>query len=194
MHDGNVLHDAAWLIQLFSTSDNMNENIGLQPPKKGKRRTLVIGVVLAVVIVAAITTTILYIYILGLRPAAPCGPVGEWGKCIVHGPTNVTIEFGEVSIGANGVTPMLLEILLERNGTTQNWYAFHDNSDGDLILIEGYDGTVLTYEDQADNKRIDAGDEIHMKNLRPGSEYIIRMYWVPTGDLMASKSFSTPKG
>lgn len=171
----------------------MREDNELPPTRKGRRKPLVIGIVLAVVIGAAIAAGILYFMILGLRPSAPCCPVGEWDKYTVHGPTNVTIEFG-VGVGPYDVKPMDLEIWLERNGTNGNRYAFHDDSDGDLILIEGPDGAVLTYEDRADNKRIDEGDEIQMTNLLPGSEYRIRMIWRSTGDFMASKSFSTPEG
>jgi hypothetical protein len=172
----------------------VNKDIELRPQKKRKSRTLVIGVVLAVVIGAAIAAGILYFMILGLAPSAPNGVVGEWGKCTVHGPKSATIEFGVVEMGLNDVRPLELEIWLERNGTIENRYAFHSDFDGGLNIIAGPDNVALTYEDKADNIRIDVGDEIHMSNLSPGSEYRIRMIWKSTGDIMATKGFSTPVG
>lgn len=121
-----------------------------------------------------------------------CGcaiPVGEFGDVDVVGPTSVNVDFGEISWHPR---PMDLLVLLQRDPGTEGWYSFGNNGEGELILSSGQAVGTITYADLANNWKVDIGDQLRITNLDPDSNYIIRLYWVPTGDLITSTSFSTP--
>jgi hypothetical protein len=114
-------------------------------------------------------------------------PVGTWGSKTVG--QEVTVEFGHMS---SQQKPTDLNLVLIMNDTTAGRYAFTSNNDGELIFFNGEEVGTLTYSDLADNERIDAGDEIALTDLAPGSDFELLMIWAPTGDRMASTTFTTP--
>ncbi len=116
-------------------------------------------------------------------------PTGVWGQKIVLSSTEVHVEFGKVS---SDPRPTQLKIILIRNMTVEGTYVFTSDFDGPLALSSGTNVGTLTYADLADNERINTGDKLMITNLWPGSDYIIRMIWAPTGDQITSTTFSTP--
>jgi hypothetical protein len=121
-------------------------------------------------------------------PASP--PTGEFAKVEVIDQTSVTLEFSRMYPQQE---PMKIEIVLEKNDV-ESEYWFVSNEDGELHLRRGSDIGTLTYEDMADNQIINAGDMLDITNLEPGSDFNVKMIWMPTGDEIASKAFSTPAG
>jgi hypothetical protein len=115
-------------------------------------------------------------------------PTGQWGPYDERSNTEVWVEFARVTPEPR---PTQLEIVLVRNGTDQGLYSFQTDNDGPLALASGVDVGTLTYEDYIDNERVNTGDELRMTNLSPGSDYTLMMFWGPTGDMIATKDFST---
>lgn len=120
-----------------------------------------------------------------------CGcaiPVGEFGDVDIVGPTSVNVDFGKISFNPR---PVDLQVELEWDMLIVGSYVFAHNGEGELILSDGTPIGTITYSDLADNWKVNIGDQLQLTNLEPDSNYIIRLYWVPTGDLITSTSFST---
>lgn len=115
-------------------------------------------------------------------------PTGQWGPCDEKSNSEVWIDFARVTPEPR---PTQLKIVLVRNGTYQGRYTFQTDNDGPLALVSGVDVGTLTYEDYIDNEKVNTGDMLILTSLFPGSDYTIMMFWGATGDLIASKDFST---
>ena len=162
------------------------------PPPKKEDRTILIIVVLVVVffvVVPMIMAAVLWATVIGLTPGGGTTvPTGQFGPYSEKSSTEVWLQFARVTPEPR---PTQLEIIVIRNGTTQGTYNFPTNDDGQLNLVDGTDVGTLTYEDYLDNERVNTGDEIKLTDLSPASDYTIIMFWSPTGDMIASKDFST---
>lgn len=112
-----------------------------------------------------------------------------WGSKTIISSTEVLVDFGRL---ASEPRPTLLTIKLMKDDEDIGTYAFQTNEDGPLILIEGEDVGNLTYIDLADNEKVNVGDRIRITNLSPNTDYVIAMFWAPTGDCMTEMYFTTP--
>jgi len=147
--------------------------------------------VIATILMIAITVVLAAVLYLmnSCTPYIPQTPTGDWGDKTVVGSTEVVVEYGPMNLR---VMPMNLELILVMNDDTEGKYRYSSNDDGELTQAGGaYIGT-LTYEDLADNQQIDIGDEIILSDLAPNSNYELIMAWAPTGDQIATTTFSTP--
>lgn len=115
----------------------------------------------------------------------------SWGSKTIVSPTEVLVDFSKL---APEPRPTLLTIKLMKDGEDIGTYAFQTDEDGPLILIEGEDVGNLTYSDLADNQKVNVGDRIRITNLSPNTDYVIAMFWAPTGDCMTETCFTTPPG
>ncbi|MCK4445072.1 MAG: hypothetical protein KAW09_11050 [Thermoplasmata archaeon] len=146
-----------------------------------------------IVFIVLVYVTILLLVTLDLRPRDDsCDRfMVSFGTKEVQGPTSATIDFGKITCDPS---PTKLKIVLVVNGTVQGNYDFQSNEDGGLLLTWGANVGNLTYEDAADNGRVNIGDRLVLTDLRPGSDYVIYLIIAFTGDLITSDSFSTPAG
>jgi flagellin-like protein len=148
--------------------------------------------VIATILMVAITVVlaaVLYIMVFNLGGTEPVVPIGTFEPPEVVDSTTVNVGFGMMSAD---VRPVDLEIVLMKNGTDQGRYTFPDNEDGQLTLASGDDVGTLTYQDFVNNKKVNAGDEIRITDLSPGSDYTIMLFWGQTGDRITLTDFSTP--
>ncbi len=162
-----------------------------QPPKKDDKMLIIVLVIVVVVaiVLPVMLAFVLYMTVIDREPDGHVVPTGVWGAKTIVSSTEVRIEFGKVSPEPR---PVELDIVLVRNGADYGMYGFESNDDGMLSHLAGYDLGTLTYEDLADNRRINTGDRLRMSNLTPGSDYDIRMIWEATGDMITRTTFSTP--
>jgi hypothetical protein len=127
-------------------------------------------------------------------PEDPCAgyiadlPTATFGQRVVIDLTSATVDFGKVSCDPS---PVKIEILLVLNYQKQGRYVFQNNDDGAMALAGGENIGTVTYEDQADNQRINPGDRLVLTNLTPLSMYTIKMMFADTGDLMTSTTLWT---
>ena len=154
--------------------------------KDGKGVSPVIATIVMVAI-TAVLAAVLYSMVSGCATLHPI-PIGFWCNEKVVSSTEVTVEFGEMS---REIRPMNLEFILIRNNTTEARYGFSSNYDENLVLKNGPDIGTLTFENLKYNLCVDTGDRMRLTNLAPNSEYILKMIWAPSGDEMASVTFST---
>ncbi len=127
-------------------------------------------------------------------PRDPCEdyiagtPTATFGQKVIINFTSATVEFGKVFCDPS---PVKLEIILVLNYHKEGRYVFQNNEDGRLALAGGEDIGTLTYEDQADNQRVNIGDRLVLTNLTPLSMYTIKMILADTGDQMTSTTLWT---
>jgi hypothetical protein len=162
------------------------------PPKPDTTvQTIVLVLVIVFVVLPVILSVVLYFFVIGLAPSDDFSqvPSGQWGPVNLQSSTSAEISFAGMS---QSVRPVQLNIYLVRNGTDEGRYTFPSNDDGQLSYADGINVGTLTYDDLAENGRINTGDKIVMTNLSPSSDYTIIMLWGPTGDLIAQSNFSTP--
>ena len=137
-----------------------------------------------------VLAAIIYVTMSGITFGG-CGcaiPVGEFGDVGIVGPTSVNVDFGDIQ---GEPRPVDLQVELEWDMLIVGSYVFVHNGEGELILSSGQAVGRITYADLSDNWKVNIGDQLKITNLEPDSNYIIRLYWGPTGDLITSTSFST---
>lgn len=127
-------------------------------------------------------------------PKDPCegyiasSPTATFGHKEVINLTSATVDFGKVSCDPS---PVKIEIILVLYYGKQGLYVFQSNDDGQLMLKNGQSIGTVTYEDQADNQRVNPGDRLILTNLTPHSRYEMKMILADTGDQMTSTTFWT---
>ncbi|UCD91815.1 MAG: type IV pilin [Methanobacteriota archaeon] len=146
----------------------------------------VIATILMVVI-TVVLAAVLYGMVSDCTTPSPI-PIGFWCNEKVLSPTEATVEFGKMS---REIRPTNLEFILIRNNTTEARYGFSSNYSEDLVLKNGSEIGTLTFENLKGNLCVNEGDRMRLTNLAPNSEYILKMIWAPSGDEMASVTFST---
>ncbi len=163
----------------------------LPPPREDKRRLriLIVIIVLILIVVPVILSFLLYWIITDQRRDPPQRVVGMWGYILVLNSTSVMVDFGTIRPEP---WPVDLEIILTRNATYEGRYTFAHNYDGQLTFSSGFHVGILSYDDLEDNGKVDYGDRIIMTRLAPMSEFVLRMIWRRTGDLIDVTSFATP--
>lgn len=162
---------------------------GPESTKKSKLTALRAIATVSAFLAPMALTAIVYVTVSGFTWVG-CGcaiPVGEFGDVEVLSPTNVEVDFGKIS---GEPRPMDLQVELEWN-LWRGLYSFGNNGDGELILSNGNRVGTIKFADLADNWKVNIGDQLRITDLVPDSNYIIRLYWEPTGDLITSTSFST---
>lgn len=155
-----------------------------------ERHVIIILKVVIVSILVLGAVSAIFIILLGPPPDIPPPPPPcRWGAPDVVSPTSATVCFGRI---APEPRPTLLEIVLTRNGTEEGLYRFVGDEDGTLNHVSGTDIGSLTYNDLADNQKVNVGDEIALTDLAPDSNYELVVIWRPSGDPICTKTFSTP--
>jgi hypothetical protein len=164
--------------------------LGPEGPEPKRLATLkyILIAVLVTVIAVVVTLWLLSIMLIGYAPACPCLPTASWSDPEVLGPTQANVAFVDVN---PEISPTDLLIILVVNDSSEGRYVFQPDDNIFLRETGDYVGT-LYFEDLAEDGEVDSGDVIRMRDLKPDSDYIIRMYWAPTGDRMAEESFKTP--
>lgn len=163
--------------------------------EKSTLRPTVLGLVAMFVILLLVLSAIVAYYPDAEDEDKLCPRIGSrdvstvWGSKTIISPTEVLVDFGKVS---SDPRPTSLTIKLMKDDEDVGTYAFQTNEDGPLILIEGEDVGNLTYADLADNQKVNIGDRIRIEDLSPNSDYVIAMFWAPTGDCITETYFSTP--
>lgn len=104
-------------------------------------------------------------------------------------PTATTVDLGHYVPDLN---PTDLKVILELNGTQSGVYRFQSNDDDVLIFESGTDIATIHYVDLADNQKVNAGDVLKITDLYPNSDYILKLIWSPTNDVVDTWKFSTP--
>ncbi|MCK5292277.1 MAG: hypothetical protein KAR39_09725 [Thermoplasmata archaeon] len=115
-------------------------------------------------------------------------PGSPWPPNVV-GPTATNVNLGRF---VSDLKPTDLKVFLERNETHYGVYRFQSNDDDVLIFESGTDIAAIHYVDLADNQHINVGDQLKISNLYPDSDYVLKLIWSPTNDVVDTKKFSTP--
>ncbi|MEE9115981.1 MAG: hypothetical protein V3U09_03700 [Thermoplasmata archaeon] len=105
------------------------------------------------------------------------------------GPTAANVDLGRY---VPDLKPTNLKVILELNGTQSGIYRFQSNDDDVLIFESGTDIATIHYADLADNQHINLGDYLRITDLYPDSDYILKLIWSPTNDVIDTWKFSTP--
>lgn len=103
---------------------------------------------------------------------------------------NTTAEYVFLKIQPDP-KPTDLKVVLELNGTDYGVYVFQSDEDGLLAFENGVDVCDMEYVDLADNEKVNVGDTLRLTELSPDSQYVLRLIWAPTGDVITTWSFST---
>ena len=154
--------------------------------RRGEEGVSPVIATILMVVITVVLAAVLYTMVSCAR-LSPI-PIGTWCDETMVSSTEATVEFGEMS---RKIRPMNLEFILIRNSTTEARYGFSSNTDEHLALKSGTGIGTLTFENLGDRICVDAGDRMRLTNLTPNSEYILKMIWAPSGDEMASVTFST---
>lgn len=88
--------------------------------------------------------------------------------------------------------PTDLKVILELNDTQSGVYRFQSNDDDVLIFESGTDVATIHYVDLADNQQVNTGDVLKITDLYPDSDYVLKLIWSPTNDVVDTWKFSTP--
>ncbi len=115
--------------------------------------------------------------------------VDPWPPITSVGPTAANVRLGHYEPHPN---PTDLEVILELNGTQSGAYSFQSNDDDVLIFESGTDIATIHYADLADNQHVNLGDVLKITNLYPDSDYVLKLIWSPTNDVVDTWKFSTP--
>lgn len=175
-----------------------NTSVDIAVDEGKRRKGLPMPLIMVIIIIIAYVT--IFLLVVDFEPrddrcdafiADLMSVSGSFGPRDVQGPTSATIEFGKITCDPS---PVKLMMILEMNGTGTNRYYFQSNEDGALLLTQGKNVGNLTYEDVKDNGRVNEGFWLVMTDLKPGSDYVIRLVIEFTGDGIATESFSTPTG
>ena len=145
-----------------------------------------VSIVIVLLIVLGMLATVLMLTHEEEDMPPPTG--GPPGKRIINS-TSVAIELGRINPIPR---PTDLRITLERNGTHSGQYDFQSDDDGPLVHVNGDVVGTIHYGDLADNQRVNVGDVLKIRELRPGSNYKLILSWSSTGDVIMTTSFSTP--
>jgi hypothetical protein len=163
--------------------------------KEEKAKPSALRVVGTLLLPVMLTIALFYSVIMFMpSPRDPCedyiasSPTATFGQKVIINSTSATVDFGRVDCDPS---PVKLEIILVQNYRIEGRYVFQSNEDGPLTLAGGEDVGTLTYEDQADNQRVNIGDRLVLTNLTPLSMYIMRMILADTGDQMTSTTIWT---
>lgn len=157
--------------------------------KKNKMTAIRAVATVSAFLAPMVLAAVMFMLAIGITPGG-CGctvPTGDFGDVEVLGPTSVNIDFGRIT---GEPRPMDLKIELEADYSLKSVYTFSNNGDGELVP-EGASIGTITYSDIADNWKVNIGDKLKITDLESDSDYIIRLYWEPTGDLITETSFST---
>lgn len=172
----------------------MNEGEG---PKRITRKMKLIWVSGYLLVLALILVSIFVLYVM-LKPDSPDEPIehecesrGGTFSTRVLSPTSIEVCFGRLNPEPK---PTALEIILVRNWTDEGRYSFQSDGDGPLVLAGGVTIGTIVYADSEDNERVNLGDKLDITGLYPASNYEIMLIWVATGDVITSKTLSTPAG
>jgi hypothetical protein len=166
-----------------------------QREEKSTLRPTVLGLVVMYVILLLILSAIVVYYPEAEEEGDLCPIIGSrdvgstWGSKTIVSPTEVDVYFGKVSSDPRPTS--LIIKLMEYDGGIGT-YEFQTDEDGPLVLTEGEDVGNLTYSDLANNQKVNIGDKIKIGDLTPNSDYVIALFWAPTGDCMTETAFSTP--
>jgi hypothetical protein len=159
------------------------------PPERKKKSTMVRAILAtAAVMISTAVAALLYIMMIGTAPSCACVPTGAFGEVEVLDPTSARVSFREISMDPR---PKDLSINLERNGVGEGSYSFVSNDEGELLLTDGTSVGTIIYEDLANNQKVNIGDRLSITGLEPDTVHTIKLYWVPTGDLITSTTFTT---
>ena len=148
--------------------------------------------VIATILMVAITVVlaaVLYIIVMSITPPQDIPPIGTFSYSEATGSTEAEAIFGEIT---GDPAPTNLKFVLQNDTSSGIYTVPSSDSETTLILSEGDNMGTLIYRDNANNEKVNIGDLIKMKNLAAGSEYTLKMIWVPTGDLIDETTFSTP--
>jgi hypothetical protein len=163
--------------------------------KEDKKKPSVLHVVGTTLLPIILTIALFYsVILLTPSPKDPCEayiadlPTGTFGKKEILSSTSVSVEFGKIMCDPS---PTKLNIILVLNESVEGRYMFQSNDDGAMLLTNGPALGTLTYEDNADNGRVNPGDKLVLTNLTPGSDYAITLFLAMTGDYITSTTFST---
>ena len=146
--------------------------------------------VIATILMVAITVVLAAVLYAMVGTCARLNPIpiGTWCDETMVSSTEATVEFGEMS---RKIRLTNLEFILIKNNTTEARYGFSSNYDEHLVQKTGTDIGTLTFENLEDDICADTGDRMRLTTLAPNSEYVLKMIWAPSGDEMASITFST---
>ena len=144
-----------------------------------------------VVFILVLGGVVMVSYMIQVPPPNPPPPPPkcEWSPIQVMNSTSVRICFGRVTAEPR---PTMIDILLTRNGTVDGLYRFVSDDDGNLAFISGTPLGSLTYNDLANNEKINIGDVLELTGLTSNSSYDLIVVWNPTGDQICSMDFMTP--
>ena len=166
-----------------------------QAPPKKVDTTLVAAIVVIVVVIATVVPVTLVLFLWPSETPAedPCQfgyvPTGVFGPVLPTSNTTVEATFAGFSRDPPAIC---IKILLE-TGAQSGLYEFPSNEDGVVLtLSSGDDMGAITYIDNVDNEKINAGDQLLLSGLTPNSDYTIIMIWGPTGDTLDTDNFSMP--
>lgn len=116
-------------------------------------------------------------------------PGNPWPPIVLVSPTAANVRLGHYEPHPN---PTDLKVILELNGTQSGVYRFQNNDDDVLIFESGTNIATIHYADLADNQHVNPGDVLKITDLYPDSDYVLKLIWSPTNDVVDSWKFSTP--
>lgn len=142
-----------------------------------------VSIVVVLSILAGIVTTVLVLTHEEEEPLVVDDPFLP-----LVGNTTAIYDFGRMNPTPK---PTELKAVLELNGTDHGVYRFQSDDDDSLVFDSGTDICSMEYADLADNQRVNVGDVLRMTELYPDSQYVLRLIWAPTGDVIETWTFST---
>lgn len=177
--------------QIYDTENHQEQPFLLSKKKRRKPRIHIVATVAFAIVMLLVVFSVLYFMTVGLTPGgACCPPQGSFSKIEVIGSTSAIATFEKFE--NSDPRPAHLVVVLVKDDTSEGQYAFPNNRDGVTLNVEhGTNLGTITYLDFQDNEWVNKGDRLLLTDLDSGSDYTLRLYWAPTGDIMDEKDFDT---
>jgi hypothetical protein len=162
------------------------------PPASGGKAILVVLTVL--VAAQLIATSFLYLAVMELDDddggRARSAPTGSFGSFELVSGSPAKLSFSSIS---DDVEPMDLLIRVESDSAI-TIYSCPENAV--MVTLEPTpdesDLPTIEYWDKDSDGVVGVGDFLSISDLDDGTDYIVRLIWAPTGEIIDSVSFHTP--
>ena len=163
---------------------------------KIKSSRMGVSPVIATILMVAITVVlaaVLYVLIIGLSTGSgELAPLGSWQAPEKNSNTSISYVFGAFS---SEVKVIDMKIILEQDGN-QTFIEFPGSllSEMTAMSITGAGAGEITagYEDNSwATSNVNQGDKIHFYGLEPGGTYEIKVFHIPTGEMMSMTGYKS---
>ena len=153
--------------------------------KKDKRAVSPVIATILMVAITVVLAAVLYVMVMGFGGDSASAPTGSFTVADKQATTQYTLDFGAFS-----PSPDFSDCKIAVNAVTASQVLSGDMSANSTLDGSAYSAGDITYRvyDLADDDKISNGDYLLLDNLATGNCEISLVY-VPTGDVIASKTF-----